>query len=377
MITIIEASEAPALPGSADISLEAVTARGERVTHLISDNCYYAHLSIYSFASQYCQDAVVLDAGCGSGYGSAYLADHGARAVWGVDISATAIEFSRRHFQRPNLEFQVLDLGRIGGFSDRSFDLIFSSNALEHVADVSAFLRAAWRLLKPDGALVVAVPPITSSHGRTLNIQNPYHLNIWSPRQWHHALSRYFATIKSYGHGFEALGQVLDFGRTPEQTGIDERNFVIEPVPVEQLADGPAPSAIPTITAIFVARAPHAEAEIPAEGSSLTFVDDSFSSAPADKAFQLQLQERIGTLDGALQEAARCIQALEGTAREAARRIQALEATARATDRYIGMLEEAVREKNRHIARLEELIQRIESGHVMRLLRRLKVSKGA
>lgn len=330
--------------------IAAITAQGERVTHLQRDNCYYAHLSLYHFALPFSRSAVVLDAGSGAGYGAAYLAERGARAVRGIDISAEAVAFSRRHFPHPQLQFDVMDLAQITGFPDQHFDLIFSSNALEHLHDVPAFLRSAWRLLKPDGVLIIAVPPITNAYERSLNIANPYHLNIWSPRQWHHTLATYFASIQGYAHGFRQPGVVLDFGRDTEHPNIDQSAFVFAARPLEELA------ATPTITSVFVARAPCPAADLPPPAAPLSFVDDSFTSALPDKAFQLELQSRIRDLEAQLHSAQQRLHETVSIAAE--------------TDRYRARLESTLQRKELHIAQLEALIRRLENGRVMRLLRR-------
>src|SRR5262249_5774562 len=96
-------------------TLEGVSDGRERVTHLFPNDCYVAHLSLYAFARPLVQGATVLDAGSGAGYGAAYLADHGARTVLAIDASAKAVAFSRHHFSRPNLRYEVMDLGRLGG----------------------------------------------------------------------------------------------------------------------------------------------------------------------------------------------------------------------------------------------------------------------
>ncbi len=252
--------------------IEAISAGGERVTHLYPNDCYYAHLSIYCLASQFCQGGLVLDAGSGAGYGSAYLADHGARYVWGIDVSESSVAFSRHHFQRPNLQFQAMDLAEISGFPYRHFDVIFSSNVLEHVPDVPAFFRVASELLKTDGALIVAVPPITTDGAWAENIANVYHLNIWTPDQWHHVLNQYFAEIQPYRHGFNKPGVPLDFANTPERTVITEEDFFFDPVPLEHFYREP------TTTAVFLARRPRAE--LPPRDLPLSFVDRSFTRPP-------------------------------------------------------------------------------------------------
>jgi 2-polyprenyl-3-methyl-5-hydroxy-6-metoxy-1,4-benzoquinol methylase len=259
--------------------LGKIVADGERVVHLWANDCFKAHFSIYGFVSEFCWEGVVLDAGCGAGYGAAHLADSGARFVYGIDIGAAPIAFSRHQFPRPNLQFFVMDLEKIWGFPDHAFDLVVSSNALEHIADVSAFFRKVWRLLKADGTVVIVVPPITTPEARAANLVNRYHLNIWSPRQWHHVLHQYFAGIQCYRHCFEKPEARLNFGNRPAQSQVSARDFSFEAVTLHQLC------TMPTYSAIFVARGPRRRGDVFSPGSPLTFVDDSFTRpAPPPEA---------------------------------------------------------------------------------------------
>ncbi len=251
--------------------LAAVTDGGERVVHLYPNSCFYAHLSIYHFALPFARNGLVLDAGSGTGYGSCYLADRGARFVEAIDFCDRAVAFSREHFPRPNLRFQVMDLETIAGLPARQFDLVFTSNALEHVFDVTNFFRSAWHLLKREGTVVVAVPPITNDQLKLVNLANLHHLNIWSPRQWHHVLQEFFAEIQCYQHGFCKPGIALDFGDTPAQTQVTEEDFQFERIALEEFYTRG------TCTVIFVARQPRAAKELPPLGSPPTFVDDSFT----------------------------------------------------------------------------------------------------
>ena len=255
-------------------SAEEVTDGGERVTHLYPNDCYYAHLSIYYFALQFCQGGLVLDAGSGAGYGSAYLADHGARFIWGCELSEKAVAFSQHHFQRSNLRYCVADLQNITEFPPRNFDLIYSSNVLEHVPDVLAFLRTAWQLLKQDGVMVVAVPPIVRDVDWTENIANIYHLNIWTPRQWFHVVSLFFEEIQPYWLGFNKPGFTLDFSHTPEQCRVDEKDFIYNPAPLEEYYQNPS------LGVIFVVRKPRSKSELPDSAMPLTFVENSFTRSP-------------------------------------------------------------------------------------------------
>ena len=261
-----------AIPGKEKLlDIQEIADGGERVSHLDRDYVYYAHLSIYDFAVQFCHDALVLDAGSGAGYGPAYLSDAGARHVWGIDASKKAIGFSQHHFQRPNLTFQVMNLEQIEGFPAQHFDFIYSSNTLEHVPHVISFLRESWKLLKPTGILLLAVPPITDERLQYLNLINPHHVNIWSPRQWAYALGMYFKEIEYYLHGVETAG--ADFKPehlTPAST-LTEKSFVFEKGDITEMYEQF------TLTAIIVARKPLLEAQVPAADAPLEFVDESFT----------------------------------------------------------------------------------------------------
>ena len=250
--------------------IQEISDQGERVSHLEPDHVFYAHLSIYHFALPFVKGATVLDAGSGSGYGSAYLADAGASHVTGLELNPRAVEFSSYHFQRPNLDYQVMDLGEISGLPANHFDLVFSSNTLEHVPQVRNFFHSAWGLLKPGGSLLLAVPPVTDQRLEYLNLINPYHLHIWSPHQWSAVLGQYFGEVTPYLHGVEATGR--DF--SPEHYGlnkISEKSFVFKPGTLEDMYQ------VFTLTAIFLARSPLPQERIPPPSAPIQFVDGSYS----------------------------------------------------------------------------------------------------
>src|SRR5579864_4749519 len=76
---------------------------GERlVPDQVDVDLFNEHLARYAFAARLAHGKRVLDAGCGTGYGSAELA-HTALAVTGADIAAEAIAFAREHYRLPNL----------------------------------------------------------------------------------------------------------------------------------------------------------------------------------------------------------------------------------------------------------------------------------
>ncbi len=348
----------------------AIMDGGERVTHLYPNDCYYAHLSIYHFALQFCRDAVVLDAGSGAGYGAAYLAEHGALFVHGVDVSAKAVAFSQASFQRPNLDYQARDLSVNLDFERDTFDLVFSSNVLEHVPDVCTFLQQVVSAMKPGATMVLAVPPILNIVAQADNLSNLYHLNIWSPRQWHHILSKYFGTIAYYEH-HPRPGLLPDFANLPEETTISEDDFEFIECPLAMI------DRAPTMTAVFLLGKPHRDP--PPAADALTFIDQSYTLAPDDllqrKNRADMLLDWVGQIKGYLagfdQAPPAEVQDERADLNDGVTAlVQDLHRQLKDSEQRASVYEKELQRKNTHILQLESLLCRLENGRLMRLLRR-------
>lgn len=249
--------------------LRNLTDNGERVTHLYPNDCYYAHLSIYRFAVQFCKNKIVLDAGCGAGYGTNYLAVNGVKSIVGIDLSAKAIAFCNKSFSAANLSYQHLGLEDVDTLPSASFDVVYCSNVLEHVVNTQEILRKFYGLLKSDGIAILAVPPVTSPEIRDADFSNPYHLNSWSPQQWVLAVNKFFKTVEPFGHYLDKDNYHLDFGNRPRNTRIDERNFKFESIEIEDFYRRPS------LTAIFVASNPLDKTELPALDQQIAITDHS------------------------------------------------------------------------------------------------------
>ena len=74
---------------------------GERVIPgQVNDDLWREHLARYAYARRYAEGRRVLDAGCGTGYGSAELAQS-ALVVTGIDVAPQAIEYARATYPIP------------------------------------------------------------------------------------------------------------------------------------------------------------------------------------------------------------------------------------------------------------------------------------
>jgi SAM-dependent methyltransferase len=102
----------------------------------------------------------VLDAGCGTGRHSAYLAEsgHDVSAVVGFDGSRTAIELARERVRLPNVRFVLADATELEGV-EGPFDSVLDLG-LFHMLDATAqasYATALARVVRPGGTAYLVV----------------------------------------------------------------------------------------------------------------------------------------------------------------------------------------------------------------------------
>lgn len=152
------------------------------------------HLKRYEFARPYCVGKHVLDAGCGAGYGSAFLGE-AARSVVGVDVSGEAIDYARARYGGGNVEFAVGDLQQLES-ADAEFEAVVAFEVIEHLPHPERFVAEARRVLKPDGVLVVSTP--RSERGAT-SPPNPFHEREFARDEFERLLRGTFGHVDLYG----------------------------------------------------------------------------------------------------------------------------------------------------------------------------------
>lgn len=162
---------------------------------------YIEHMTRYDFSRSYVNNKNILDAGCGCGYGSDYLAQY-AREVTGIDISCDAVAYCNKHYRRSNLKYCQMDCQYLT-FNDSTFDTITSFEVIEHFKDPSCYLKELHRVLKPGGQLIVSTPNDDVYHND--NVNNPFHLFNMDVRGFNDLLKDYFKTIDMFGQRIDPI----------------------------------------------------------------------------------------------------------------------------------------------------------------------------
>ena len=168
---------------ASEFNLERVLPNDERTKFLFQE-----HTIRYLFASQFTTSKSVLDAACGSGYGSAILSKSGATKVVGIDNSSEAIEYCEKNYKKENLEFKKDNCEKIT--LDTTFDVVVSFETIEHLKNQDNFLTEVKRVLKDDGIFIVSTP-----NTDTYPSDNPFHYKEFTESEFKLFLGKYFSNI--------------------------------------------------------------------------------------------------------------------------------------------------------------------------------------
>lgn len=173
---------------------------GERLVPgiLRLENMLVEELARLNFVRAHFADSIVLDAGCGVGFGSNFLAENGARWVLGIDISAEAVSYAAKNYRRANLAFCVMDCTRLG-IRDASFDMICSIELIEHLEQTDHYLGEICRVLKPHGVYFMSTPNRRVSSTPSGKASWAFHEREFNLEELHELLKTYFEDVEIWG----------------------------------------------------------------------------------------------------------------------------------------------------------------------------------
>jgi SAM-dependent methyltransferase len=139
---------------------------GERFTPETKGAIWYEHWHRYSVVLPAARGKRVLDAACGEGYGSWFLAGSAAEVV-GIDVDAAAIGHAvGRYAARPNLRYVQASCTALP-LASGSVDLVVCFETIEHIDNQETVLAEFRRVLAPTGTLVISSPNKAIYSGET------------------------------------------------------------------------------------------------------------------------------------------------------------------------------------------------------------------
>ncbi len=168
-------------------------------------------MQAYTDALAATQPSSVLDAGCGEGYATDFMARRLPRAAFtGVDVNPDALAFARAHFggAARYCEGSLYALP----FEQDAFDAVVCSEVLEHLDAPARALAELARVARHHVLLTVPREPIfkwLNDVGRALGFSpDPGHVNFWTPAAFEAFVRDHFSEGAFYVHGIYQIALV-------------------------------------------------------------------------------------------------------------------------------------------------------------------------
>ena len=161
---------------------------------------HLTHVLAYDFAKKKIKKgSKILDVGTGEGYGSAYLAlaDKEFNVI-GIDIDKNYILHARKKYTFNNLKFKLYNGNKLP-FEDSKFDAVTAFQVIEHIKDEHNFISEIYRVLKPNGILIITTP---NRIHRLRHGQKPFnieHIREYYPKEIFRLLRSSFINIELLG----------------------------------------------------------------------------------------------------------------------------------------------------------------------------------
>lgn len=101
-------------------------------------------------------DKEVADTGCGYNFQFLAAIAPNIQKGYAVDLSLNSVDIPH------NIELVESDLNDAIGLDDNSMDIVTSMAILEHLSDPERYMSEVYRILKPNGTLIMTVPSVYS-----------------------------------------------------------------------------------------------------------------------------------------------------------------------------------------------------------------------
>lgn len=169
-------------------------------------------------------DKKVLDIGCGSGHSLKYMAEHGAKELWGLDLSTSQITNAEKLLNGEGYPYHLFNspMEENPGIPENYFDIVYSIYAFGWTVDLNKSVKRVSNYLKKGGMFVFSwdhpLLACLETSDEQLIISKSYHdvtkVNLVKGEQkmqynkW--KLSSYIDAFKSAGMYVESIIEDVD-----------------------------------------------------------------------------------------------------------------------------------------------------------------------
>ncbi|HPQ42879.1 MAG TPA: class I SAM-dependent methyltransferase [Syntrophales bacterium] len=157
---------------------------GERIIPENIETCvdyllYLRHLFAYEFAkSMVPKDSLVLEVGCGEGYGSHLLSQH-VKKIIGLDIDIKTINHALSKYASENCIFRTYNGINIP-YDTNTFDAVISFQVIEHIQNDKKYISEIHRVLKQSSLFILTTPNREYRLKRGQRPWNRFHVREYS-----------------------------------------------------------------------------------------------------------------------------------------------------------------------------------------------------
>lgn len=140
---------------------------------------------------------LVVDVGCGVGLGANILS-HEARFVWGLDVNPRNIDFAKKMFSRPNLDFTILDIENAPTREVAKFEIVTMIEVIEHLDFPQRGLDTFKRLMGNNAIGFITIPNQANPEVRDNEAKHGLHIQKWTAGEFYKLMTEQFNVVTMY-----------------------------------------------------------------------------------------------------------------------------------------------------------------------------------
>jgi 2-polyprenyl-3-methyl-5-hydroxy-6-metoxy-1,4-benzoquinol methylase len=167
----------------------------------------------------------VLDVGCGNGFVASQFLARGCEVV-GIDLSASGIELARKTYPSGRFEIVQADSDILENLRCDPFDLVISTEVVEHLYAPRPYALGCFRALRPRGRFICSTPYHGYAKNVALAVMNRWdrhadplwdggHIKMWSRK----TLARLLREVGFVNIAFRGVGRLPGLWMTMVMSG--------------------------------------------------------------------------------------------------------------------------------------------------------------